>query len=137
MGVELAGEIRAAWPDKDVTIVDMADDILGNRFSNELRDELRRQLEEVDVDLVLGSALREGVPPTAPGELATFTVTTLSGRAITADIWFRCFGVTPGERLSLRSTRLGAHARGVRRGRSTPPGARPAKCLRARGRVDG
>ena len=73
----------------------MADDILGNRFSNELRDELRRQLEEVDVDLVLGSALREGVPPTAPGELATFTVTTLSGRAITADIWFRCFGVTP------------------------------------------
>ena len=33
VGVELAGEIRAAWPDKAVTIVDMADDILGNRFS--------------------------------------------------------------------------------------------------------
>ncbi len=95
VGVELAGEIRAAWPDKAVTIVDMADDILGGRFSQELRDELRRQLEEVRVELVLGSPLREGEPPTAPGELATFTVTTLSGRAITADIWFRCFGVTP------------------------------------------
>jgi apoptosis-inducing factor 2 len=95
VGVELAGEIRAAWPDKAVTIVDRADDILGNRFSNELRAELRRQLEEVDVQLVLGSALREGVPPTAPGELATFTATTLLGRAITADIWFRCYGVTP------------------------------------------
>ena len=85
----------AAWPEKAVTIVDMAEDILGGRFSNELRAELRRQLEEIDVQLVLGSALREGEPPTAPGELSTFTVTTLSGRAITADIWFRCFGVTP------------------------------------------
>jgi apoptosis-inducing factor 2 len=95
VGVELAGEIRAVWPDKAVTIVDMADDILGSRFSKELRDEVRRQLDDVDVELVLGSALREGEPLMAPGELATFTVTTLSGRAISADIWFRCFGVTP------------------------------------------
>jgi apoptosis-inducing factor 2 len=95
VGVELAGEIRAAWPDKAVTIVDMANDILSDRFSNELRSELRRQLVEIGVELVLGSALREGEPPTAPGELASFSVTTLSGRAITADIWFRCFGVIP------------------------------------------
>jgi apoptosis-inducing factor 2 len=95
VGVELAGEIRAAWPDKAVTIVDVAEDILGDRFSVELRSELRRQLEEINVELVLGSALQEGEPPTAPGELATFTVTTLSGRAITADIWFRCYGVRP------------------------------------------
>jgi apoptosis-inducing factor 2 len=95
VGVELAGEIRAVWPDKAITIVDLADDILGSRFSKELRDEVRRQLDDVNVELVLGSALREGEPLTAPGELATFTVTTLSGRAITADIWFRCFGVTP------------------------------------------
>jgi len=78
-----------------VTIVDAADDILGERFSIELRTELRRQLEEANVELVLGSALREGEPPTAPGELGTFTVTTQSGRTITGDIWFRCFGVTP------------------------------------------
>jgi NADH dehydrogenase FAD-containing subunit len=95
VGVELAGEIRATWPDKAVTIVDMANDILSDRFSNELRAELRRQLEEIGVELVLGSALREVEPPTIPGELASFTVTTVSGRAITADIWFRCFGVIP------------------------------------------
>jgi apoptosis-inducing factor 2 len=95
VGVELAGEIRAAWPAKAVTIVDMADDILSGRFSDELRSELRRQLDDIGVELVLGSALREGEPPTAPGELGEFTVTTLTGRSITADIWFRCFGVTP------------------------------------------
>ena len=95
VGVELAGEIRSVWPDKSVTIVDMADDILGDRFSPELRSEVRRQLEEIDVELVLGSALQGGEPPTPVGERASFTVTTLSGRALTADIWFRCFGVTP------------------------------------------
>jgi apoptosis-inducing factor 2 len=95
VGVELAGEIRAVWPDKAVTIVDVAEEILSDRFSDELRSEIRRQLEAINVELVLGSALREGEPPTAPGELAPFTVTTGSGRAITADIWFRCFGVTP------------------------------------------
>jgi NADH dehydrogenase FAD-containing subunit len=95
VGVELAGEIRAVWPDKTVTIVDMADDILGDRFSQELRSEVRRQLAAIDVELVLGSALEGGEPPTPPGERAGFTVTTLSGRALSADIWFRCFGVTP------------------------------------------
>lgn len=95
VGVELAGEIRAVWPDKAVTIVEMADDILGDRFSSELRSEVRRQLEEINVELVLGSALQDGEPPTAPGELASFTVKTVSGRVLAADIWFRCFGVTP------------------------------------------
>jgi NADH dehydrogenase FAD-containing subunit len=95
VGVELAGEIRTTWPDKAVTIVDRADDILGDRFSGALRSELRRQLQAIDVELVLGSPLREGEPSSAPGELVDFTVTTLSGRAITADIWFRCFGVGP------------------------------------------
>lgn len=85
----------AAWPDKAVTIVDLADDILSDRFSNELRSELRQQLVAIGVELVLGSALREWEPPTFPGELGSFTVTTLSGRAITADIWFRCFSVIP------------------------------------------
>jgi NADH dehydrogenase FAD-containing subunit len=34
-------------------------------------------------------------PPTEPGELATFTVTTEAGTEVTADIWFRCYGVVP------------------------------------------
>jgi NADH dehydrogenase FAD-containing subunit len=43
---------------------------------------------------VLGEGLRE-LPPTVAAELATFTVTTNTGRDITADIWFQCFGVSP------------------------------------------
>ena len=94
VGIELAGEIVAKWPDKHVTILDLADDVLGGKFRADLRAELRRQLVDLGVELVLGEGLRE-LPPTAANELATFTVTTNTGRDISADIWFQCFGVSP------------------------------------------
>jgi NADH dehydrogenase FAD-containing subunit len=94
VGIELAGEIKAAWPDKQVTLIDVAADVLGARFRPELKAELRRQLSDIGVDVLLASPLREG-PPTAPGELRAFTVVTESGREVTADIWFRCYGVVP------------------------------------------
>ncbi|HEY1737556.1 MAG TPA: FAD-dependent oxidoreductase, partial [Acidimicrobiia bacterium] len=82
------------WPGKSVTLLDLADDVLGDRFRNDLRAELRHQLVELGVDVVLGEGL-QSLPPTAATEFATFTITTETGRAITADIWFQCFGVTP------------------------------------------
>ena len=94
VGIELAGEIRSKWPEKHVTILDLAADVLGERFRPDLRAELRKQLLDLGVELVLGQGLRE-LPPTASSELATFTVETSSGRQITADIWFQCFGVSP------------------------------------------
>jgi apoptosis-inducing factor 2 len=94
VGIELAGEIKAAWPDKQVTLLDAADDVLGARFRDDLKAELRRQLEALGVELVLGSPLA-AEPPTEPGQPGEFTVTTGSGQAITAQVWFRCYGVTP------------------------------------------
>ena len=94
VGVEFAGEIAAAWPNKHITLVDMAGDVLNGPFKQELRDELRRQLEAIGVELVLGSPL-VSTPPTEPGEPGVFTVTTEDGRSVTADLWFRTFGVTP------------------------------------------
>jgi apoptosis-inducing factor 2 len=94
VGIELAGEITAAWPDKHVTLLDAADDVLGVRFRADLKAELRRQLAELGVELLLSSPLRER-PPTAPGEPGEFTVWTQSGAEVRADIWFRCYGVSP------------------------------------------
>ncbi len=85
VGLELAGEISSAWPDKHVTIVDVAPDIVSGPYKPEFRSELRRQLDERGVDLVLGDGLQEE-PPTAPGEPGTFTVTTRSGRQIDATL---------------------------------------------------
>jgi NADH dehydrogenase FAD-containing subunit len=93
VGLEFAGEITATWPDKAVTIVDPLGDILSARFPDEFRTELRTQLAELGVDLVLGTSLHE-IPAPAQGRTGSFTVTTESGLAITADIWFACFGTT-------------------------------------------
>lgn len=94
VGIELAGEIKAAWPDKAVTIVDPAEDIVMGGFPDEFRAALHVQLDELGVDVLLGTALRDE-PPSAPGEFGAFTVATESGRKITADLWFRCYGVVP------------------------------------------
>jgi NADH dehydrogenase FAD-containing subunit len=94
VGIELAGEIKAVWPDKHVTLLDAADDVLGERFRPDLKAELRRQLADIGVEVLLSSPLRQA-PPTAPGELGEFTAVTRSGHEVSADVWFRCYGVSP------------------------------------------
>jgi len=92
--VVLAGELRHVWPEKSKVQLVVADEILGGPYRPELKAELRRQLIEARVELILGSPLRQA-PPTQPGELETFTVTTEAGTEVTSDIWFRCYGVVP------------------------------------------
>ncbi|ROT31675.1 NAD(P)/FAD-dependent oxidoreductase [Micromonospora sp. HM5-17] len=91
VGLELAGEITAVWPHKQVTIVDPAERLLPD-YQPELRDDLYRQLEELDIRLRLGTSLT-ALPATGVGRAETFTVTTTGGDRITADILFRAFGV--------------------------------------------
>jgi apoptosis-inducing factor 2 len=71
VGLELAGEIKEVWPDKPVIVVGRDDELLPG-FLPEVRDELRRQLDELGVDLRLGAA-----PP----------------EERSGDIRFRAFGV--------------------------------------------
>lgn len=94
VGLELAGEITAAWPQKVVTIVDQADDVLAGPYEPQLRAELRSQLAARGVTLLLGAGL-DPAPPTAPGTAGAFTATTRTGVQVTADVWLRCYGVTP------------------------------------------
>jgi NADH dehydrogenase FAD-containing subunit len=93
VGIELAGEISSAWPSKAITIVDSAHDIVLGPYKQDLRDELRRQLEARGIELVLGTTIEE--PPTEPGIQGAFSVNASGGRTLEADIWFRCYGVTP------------------------------------------
>lgn len=93
-GLELAGEIRHFFPEKQVTVVDVAPDILTGPYDQELREELKRQLEKLGVELVLGSPL-EALPASPPATTAPVSVETAAGTRIEADIWFRCFGVAP------------------------------------------
>jgi NADH dehydrogenase FAD-containing subunit len=93
-GLELAGEIASFYPDKHVTITDVADDILAGPYDQALRDELRRQLDAMGVELHLGQALSQ-LPSAAPATLDTIRIATEDGTELVADIWFRAFGVRP------------------------------------------
>ncbi|MEV0638671.1 FAD-dependent oxidoreductase [Streptomyces sp. NPDC050619] len=91
VGLELAGEIKAVWPEKTVVVVDPATELLPG-FEPELRADLHGQLAGLGVELRLGVGLAEQ-PPGEPGRAKTFTVGTTAGDEISADIWFRCHGV--------------------------------------------
>jgi len=91
VGLELAGEIKEVWPDRDVTIVSKAESLLPG-FLPEVRAELHRQLDELGITVMLGTALT-APPPTEAGRAGRFTATTDAGDEISADIWFRAFGV--------------------------------------------
>lgn len=111
VGLELAGEIREAWPNKHIVIVDRSADILPG-YLPEVRDELRRQLEELGIELRLGIALGT-LPPVEDGTAATFTVTTTDGKELTADIWFRCFGAQPNTAFLTNGGLVGLTDRGT------------------------
>ncbi|TQJ19996.1 NADH dehydrogenase FAD-containing subunit [Micromonospora sp. A202] len=91
VGLELAGEIKDVWPDKRVTIVDPAEQLLP-AFRAEMRDDLHRQLDELGIRVRLGTRLAAPLT-TGANRAATFTATTTDGDEITADIWFRAFGL--------------------------------------------
>lgn len=93
VGLEFAGEIGSAFPGKQVTVVDPAPDLLSGRFPAEFRDQVRGQLSDLGVRLLLGTSV--DVPPVPPGEYAPFTVATSAGSRVSADIWFACYGAVP------------------------------------------
>ncbi|WP_308287323.1 NAD(P)/FAD-dependent oxidoreductase [Actinomadura parmotrematis] len=86
VGLELAGEIKAVWPDKHVIITDPAPAPLPGVIS-EVRDRLHALLDDLGVELLTGTTVR---PPTEPGVLAPFTAD-----GVTADLWYRAHGARP------------------------------------------
>ena len=95
VGIELTGELASVFPDLDITIVEKEDKILSTPgYTDELRDELSRQLEELGVRVITGSELAF-LPPHNVGELGHFTISTKAGDQIEADMWFQCYGARP------------------------------------------
>ncbi|SDE33835.1 NAD(P)/FAD-dependent oxidoreductase [Glycomyces harbinensis] len=91
VGLELAGEIKAVWPEKSVVVVDPAEELLGG-YAEELRADLHGQLDELGVRLRLGAAF-DAEPAVEPGVAGTVAVA-VGGERIEADIWFRAYGAT-------------------------------------------
>ena len=58
VGIEFAGELRNAFPDLEITLVEKEPELLPTQgFADELRDQVREQLKELNIRLIEGSEL--------------------------------------------------------------------------------
>ena len=92
-GLELAGEIDARWPDKRVTILEPEPDILAGPYKQELRDEVRRQLERARRRVRSRRRRSPGSRRARRPRSARSRSPRSAGRTIEAEIWFRCYGL--------------------------------------------
>lgn len=91
VGLELAGEIKAVWPEKQITIVDSSEQLMPG-YEEELRVELHSQLEKLGIEVRLGITL-DDEPEVEPGRAGAVKATA-GGEVFEADIWFRAFGLS-------------------------------------------
>jgi NADH dehydrogenase FAD-containing subunit len=90
VGLELSGEIKAVWPEKRITIVDSAEQLMAG-YEEELRAELHAQLDKLGIEVRLGITL-DDEPEIEPGRAGVVKVAA-GEELFEADIWFRAFGV--------------------------------------------
>lgn len=94
VGLELTGELTAAFPGLEVVVVEQSDDILAGDYLPELRAAVREQLAARGVRIETGGTLG-ALPPVDVGAFEPFTVTTTTGVTVAAQMWFRCYGSRP------------------------------------------
>ncbi|EXJ90745.1 hypothetical protein A1O1_03849 [Capronia coronata CBS 617.96] len=85
-GVEVAGDIKTKYPDKNVTLVHSRDHLLNN-FGQGLHDIAKKALEEMGVHLYLGERVVSGLDSEPPTQ-----VTLRSGKALQCDHLIKCTG---------------------------------------------
>ena len=95
VGLEMVGELKAAFPDLEVVIVEKEDQILpGNGLVPEFRALIESQVKELGIETLTGAPLAY-LPPTPAATLGRFAVATTDGREVEADVWFQCYGSEP------------------------------------------
>jgi len=96
LGVELAGEIREVYPDKNITILSRGYKLLEPGCSKDLYDDLDYQLKELNIKVMKGESCEVTPEQKEAGHLAEKkTWVTSKGTEVKADLTFFCVGMTP------------------------------------------
>jgi NADH dehydrogenase FAD-containing subunit len=97
VGIEFAGEIASAYPNKRVTLTDPSSGLL-RTFNPSLGKRITADLTALGVQLLLGERLTR-LPnrdnPTQFESLSMQSYTTEKGTSVEADLYFFCYGATP------------------------------------------
>lgn len=93
VGVEVAGEIKAKFPKKTVTILESKDKLVsGANVRDKFRNKLTRYLKRLDVKVITGERLES---PLAGNTFETRTLRTDKGTEITSDVQLLLAGFSP------------------------------------------
>ncbi|KAJ9614435.1 hypothetical protein H2200_002571 [Cladophialophora chaetospira] len=95
-GVEVAGDIKSRYPEKNVTLVHSREHLL-NSFGEKLHVRAKTALEELGVELYLGERVVTGLDLEGPGKVAL-----RGGKVLQCDFLIKCTGQVPDSHL-LRS----------------------------------
>ncbi|CAG8625451.1 12591_t:CDS:2, partial [Ambispora gerdemannii] len=98
VGIELAGELATVHKEKTITLVHAGESLLRPSFPKKLRDNLHKQLEDLNVKLILGEKVI--FPEGGLGDgLTSQTLQTDKGTPIESDIQFFTIGASPNTSL--------------------------------------
>jgi len=94
-GVELAGEVKTAFPDKKVTLVQATSGLVDYPgFSQAFGTSAQKHLQNLGVDVVLNERPTiEGLNHDHPFQVAPVTIRTKGGKTIESDIQFLSVGI--------------------------------------------
>jgi NADH dehydrogenase FAD-containing subunit len=93
VGIEIAGEIKAKYPKKTVTILDANTKLVsGADVRDKFRAKLDRYLKRLDIKVVTGERLES---PLAGHTFETRTLRTDKGTELTSDLQLLCAGFSP------------------------------------------
>ena len=96
-GVEVAGDIKSKYPEKEVTLVHSRTHLL-NTFGEGLHIRTKAALEELGVELYLGERVVKGLGLNGPGEM-----TLTSGKILKCDLLVRSTPSSNHSRINSRS----------------------------------
>lgn len=94
LGIQTASDIKDTYPDKDVTLIHSREKLMPI-YPQEMHDGIVERLQVLGVKLVLGERVMDW--PEHPGLLdgKPKTLTTITGRVLTADLVLVCTGQKP------------------------------------------
>ncbi|KAK7031270.1 hypothetical protein VNI00_013521 [Paramarasmius palmivorus] len=91
VGIELAGEIRDMWADKEITIIQRDKLLLNSTYPEKMRRGIQKQIESRNVKVILNDSL-EGDIPEGP---YSGTIQTQKGKALNPDLIVKTWGTKP------------------------------------------
>ncbi|KAG7092534.1 hypothetical protein E1B28_008884 [Marasmius oreades] len=92
VGIELAGEIRDVWSDKEITIIHREKLLLNDAYPHKVREAIQKQLESRNVKVILDNMVSEDL---IPGPSNNIPVPTRNGRTLRPDLVVRTWGGRP------------------------------------------